>query len=78
LLGGSSAALLGVDPIVVLFDSQVLNGMLMPLIIFVLALLVNDRAVMGGHRSTLYFNVWLAISFLIMAAGAALLIRQLV
>jgi Mn2+/Fe2+ NRAMP family transporter len=78
LLGGSGAALLGVDPIVALFDSQVLNGVLMPLIILVLTLLVNDHVVMGAHRSTSYFNVWLVISFVIMAAGAAMLIRQLV
>jgi Mn2+/Fe2+ NRAMP family transporter len=77
-LSGAVATLLGVDPIVMLFDSQVLNGLLMPVLIVVLALLVNDSRVMGEHRSTLYYNVWLAVSLLVLAGGALLLLRSLI
>jgi NRAMP (natural resistance-associated macrophage protein)-like metal ion transporter len=77
-LSGSVAVLLGVDPIVALFDSQVLNGLLMPVLIVILALLVNDRRVMGTHRSTPYYNVWLAISFVVIGAASVALLAGLV
>jgi Mn2+/Fe2+ NRAMP family transporter len=76
-LSGAAAALLNVDPFVALFGSQVLNGLVMPIIIAVLALIVNDRRVMGTNPSTRYYNVWLVISFLIMAVGAVALILRL-
>jgi Mn2+/Fe2+ NRAMP family transporter len=78
LVSGSGAVLLGVDPIVALFESQVLNGLLMPLIVVILGLLVNDRVVMGESRSTPYYNAWLAVSFVVMAGGAVMLVRSLI
>jgi Mn2+/Fe2+ NRAMP family transporter len=66
-LAGGLAAFLGVDPIVALFDSQLLNGLLMPVVILVLALVVNDRQVMGAFPNTRYYNIWLGISFVVMA-----------
>jgi len=69
LLSGAAAALIGVDPIVAMFDSQVLDGLLMPFLIAILALLANDRRVMGRDHSTTYYNVWLVISILVMGGS---------
>lgn len=77
LLSGGLAALIGVDPIVALFDSQILDGFLMPVLIVVLGLLANDRHLMGTNRNTAYYNVWLVITFLVMAAGALWLLVSL-
>jgi Mn2+/Fe2+ NRAMP family transporter len=78
LMSGGVAVFLGVDPIVALFESQILNGLLMPGLIVILAFLVNDERIMGTQKSTTYYNVWLGISFTVMASGAVFLIRGLV
>jgi len=77
LLGGLGA-LVGIDPIVAMFDSQILDGLLGPVLIVILFLLVNDHRVVGKHRNPLYYNVMLGASFLVMAAGAVMLLSQLI
>jgi Mn2+/Fe2+ NRAMP family transporter len=76
-LSGGLAAVIGVDPIIALFDSQILDGLLTPVLIVLLLVLANDRRVVGRHRNTVYYNAWLVICFGIMAIGAVLLIRSL-
>lgn len=73
LLSGGLAAVLGVDTIIALLASQILNGLLMPVLIFILALLANDHRVMGSDRNTPYYNFWLAIAFVVIAGSAVLL-----
>ena len=75
-LSGGLAVVLDVDPIVALFGSQILNGFLMPILVAVLFVLANDRRVMGRDRNGPYYNVWLVVTFVVMAAGAALLVSQ--
>ncbi len=77
-LSGGLAVVLGVDPIVALFASQVLNGLLMPILILILALLANDSRVMGSDCNTPYYNVWLAIAFVVVVGSAALLVASLI
>src|SRR5262249_27712905 len=43
LLSGGLATYLGADPIQALFYSQILSGILMPILVVVLILLANDR-----------------------------------
>lgn len=76
-LSGGFAVLLGVDPVIVMFDSQILNGLLMPALIVIVYWLANDPRVMGPDRNSIYYNVWLAISFVVMTASVALLIQGL-
>lgn len=73
-LSGSVAVLLGIDPITAMYDSQVLDGLLMPALLVVLARLVNDRHVMGPFRNTRYFNFWLIVSILVMGIAAVALL----
>lgn len=77
-LSGSAAVLLGVDPITAMYDSQVLDGLLMPALLVVLAMLVNDRHVMGPFRNTRYFNFWLIVSILVMGIAAVALLLSLI
>ena len=77
LLSGGLGAVLGLDPIVALFASQILDGLLMPVLIAILALLVNDERVMGADRSTLYYNAWLVIAFVVMTGAGILLIGSM-
>ncbi len=77
LLSGGMGAVLGLDPIAALFASQILDGLLMPVLIVILALLANDERVMGPDGSTFYYNAWLVIAFVVMAGAALLLIGSL-
>jgi Mn2+/Fe2+ NRAMP family transporter len=77
LLSGGLAAFLGVDPVVAMFDSQILDGLLMPVLIVILALLANDSRVMGADRNTPYYNFWLVTAFVVMTSAAALLVAAL-
>jgi Mn2+/Fe2+ NRAMP family transporter len=77
-LSGGAAAFLGIDPILALFYSQILNGLSMPFMIVILFLLTNDRRVMGDDRNGRYYNVWLVLSALIMAVAAVWLVAGLV
>lgn len=77
-LSGGLAAFIGVDPIVALFDSQILDGLLTPILIVLLFLLVNDRRIMSGTVNPRYYNVMLVISFVVMTVAAVALIIQLV
>ena len=77
-LSGSLAAVIGVDPIVALLYSQILGSFLMPILIVVLYLLVNDRRLMGNERPSRYYNVWLVVSFVVITAGVVLLVVNLI
>jgi NRAMP (natural resistance-associated macrophage protein)-like metal ion transporter len=77
-LSGCAAILFGLDPIITLFYSQVLDGFLMPILVVVLFLLANDRRVMGQFENGPYYNLWLVITFLVMMGGAILLVISLV
>lgn len=77
-LSGGAAALIGVDPIAALFDSQVLNGFLMPVLVALLFFLANDRRVIGLDGNRHYYNVWLAITFVVMTGSAVMLTTGLI
>lgn len=77
-LSGGVAVLLGVDPIVALFDSQVLDGLLMPILIVCIFLLANDPGLMGADRNSPYYNTWLILTFVVMAVGAVMLLAGLI
>lgn len=77
-LSGGLAAVIGVDPFVALLYSQILATFLMPILIVVLFLLVNDRRLMGNEPPSRYYNLWLVVSFLVMVAGATLLVAHLI
>jgi len=58
LAGGALISLLpDFEPIDALFYSQVLDGVLLPVVIFVLLMLSNDRRIVGHRRNPRWVNV---------------------
>ena len=66
-------ALLGLNPIQLLFWANVLSGVLAPVLVVYLFMVGNNRAVMGKHRLGPITNVGLVITALVMVAAACLL-----
>ncbi|HET8626159.1 MAG TPA: Nramp family divalent metal transporter [Thermomicrobiales bacterium] len=54
---GGAVVLLPVDPIGVILLSQLIDGLLLPVVLVFILLLINNRAVMGRYTNTAAFNV---------------------
>ncbi|HUW64529.1 MAG TPA: Nramp family divalent metal transporter [Spirochaetia bacterium] len=55
---GAGLILLPSAPLVpIMFWSQVLNGVLLPVVLIVMLVLINDRSLMGEHTNSPFFNV---------------------
>jgi NRAMP (natural resistance-associated macrophage protein)-like metal ion transporter len=74
LLGGLLMSVLNIDPIQALVVTAIINGLVAPPILVLIALLARDRKVMGEHRSGLLSSslVWVATGT--MTAAAVLLL----
>jgi len=75
---GAAPILLPRAPLVeIMFWSQTLNGLLLPLVILVMLRLINDPTLMGRHTNSVAFNlvawgtaaVMVALSFLLLMTG---------
>ncbi len=73
-----AVALIGFDPIQLMFWANVLQGVLSPALIVLILLLGNRRAVMKGYRFGRRLNATLGLMALIMFAATALLIYGMV
>ncbi|HEX5505602.1 MAG TPA: Nramp family divalent metal transporter [Thermomicrobiales bacterium] len=54
---GAAVVLLPVDPIGVILLSQLIDGLLLPVVLVFILLLINNRGVMGRYTNTAAFNV---------------------
>jgi Mn2+/Fe2+ NRAMP family transporter len=54
---GAAVVLLPVDPIGVILLSQLIDGILLPVVLVFILLLINNRGVMGKYTNTAAFNV---------------------
>jgi NRAMP (natural resistance-associated macrophage protein)-like metal ion transporter len=73
---GAALVLLPDAPLIsIMFYSQVVNGVLLPVILIFMLLLINDRRIMGDHVNSRFMNVvgWLTIIVLIILTGAMVL-----
>ena len=77
IIGGLLMNFLSIDPIKALVVTAIINGVVAPPILVLIALLARDRTVMGDRRSGPWSNglVWLAT--LLMGAAAVALISTL-
>ena len=73
-LGALIAILPGLPIISVLLLTQVINGVLLPVILFAILRLVNDRELMGSHVNRPLYNVGAWATALIVSASSLLLI----
>ncbi len=74
---GAAIALLRVAPVVLMFWSQVLAGLLLPPLVAVLLILANDRRIVRAHRNRPVSNVVGGATVLFTLALAVLTLRQL-
>lgn len=65
LLIGVLIAILGFNPVLMLVYSQVLNGVLMPILIILLLLISNNKKIMGPHTNKLLTNFFGGLAFLV-------------
>jgi Mn2+/Fe2+ NRAMP family transporter len=58
--------------IAIMYYSQVINGMLLPIILIFMLLLINDQRIMGDHVNGRFMNAitWLTVVVLIILSGA--------
>ncbi len=75
---GVAIALSGMQPMAALFYSQVLNGILAPVLIIMIILLCNNRILMGKYVNRLFDNIFGWLAALIMIAGSASLLYFMV
>ena len=77
IVGGLAMNFLNINPIEALVVTAIINGMVAPPILVLIALLARDRRVMNEHRSGFWSNslVWLAT--MVMAAAAIMLVATL-
>jgi NRAMP (natural resistance-associated macrophage protein)-like metal ion transporter len=77
IVGGIGLALVGVNPIRMLFYSAVLNGLLAPPLMVLVMLVANNRKIMGGHVNGFWLNLlgWAATGAMA-AAGVALVLTS--
>jgi NRAMP (natural resistance-associated macrophage protein)-like metal ion transporter len=57
LIGGAVVLLPGAPLLGIIFYSQVLNGVLLPVVLVLMLLLINNEKLMGKYRNNLAFNV---------------------
>jgi Mn2+/Fe2+ NRAMP family transporter len=70
LLGGAAISLWpGFHPAAALFYSQVLNGVLLPLLMLILLVLSNDARIVGGTRNPMWVNI-VAVLTIVLASAA--------
>lgn len=77
LLVGAIIALLGIDPIKALFYSQILAGLLAPILIAMILVITNHGKTMEGKTNGWFDNLFGSLSFVVMTLASVLLIVQL-
>ncbi len=66
-VGAAVALLPGIDVIQLLLVTQVLNGLLLPIVLVAILRLVNDPEVMGAHTNSRLYNLiaWATVAFVV-------------
>ncbi len=77
LAAGLAVAVLGFDPIRLMFWANILQAVLAPVLVVLLLLVGNNRKIMGGQRIELLTNAGLLLTALILVASTALLFYEL-
>jgi Mn2+/Fe2+ NRAMP family transporter len=57
VLGALTILIPGISLIKVMFWSQVINGLLLPVILVVILMLVNDQRIMASYVNSRFYNV---------------------
>ncbi len=77
MLGGLAMNFIGIDPIQALVVTAIINGIVAPPMLVLIALLARDRTVMGKQRSGRWSNALVWVATCLMGAAAIALIATL-
>jgi Mn2+/Fe2+ NRAMP family transporter len=75
-LGAGAILVPGISLLGIMYASQVLNGVLLPVVLVYMLLLINDRRIMGRHVNTFVLNlvaVVLAVALIILSGAFGIL-----
>ena len=78
VLIGSLLALTNIPPMIMLLYTQVLNGLLTPLLIVILLLISNNKKIMGKHTNKFWSNAMGILSLIVMLGFDILLLIKLI
>jgi len=77
IVGGLVMNFLSIDPIQALVVTAIINGVVAPPILVLIALLARDRTVMGDRRSGAWSNALVWTATVLMGAAAIALVATL-
>jgi Mn2+/Fe2+ NRAMP family transporter len=75
---GAAMSLFGLKPMLMLFYSQVLQGVLTPLLLILLILVANNSGIMGEHTNPRWSNIIGWITVIVMLSFSLLMFRQII
>jgi NRAMP (natural resistance-associated macrophage protein)-like metal ion transporter len=78
LLVGSLLGLLGIPPMQMLFYSQVLQGILTPILLVFLIMICNDKKIMGSYTNKFGSNFWGWFTVAIMVLATVIMFIQMI
>ncbi|OGD67946.1 hypothetical protein A3F08_02340, partial [Candidatus Berkelbacteria bacterium RIFCSPHIGHO2_12_FULL_36_9] len=78
LIAGSAMGLLGISPISMLFYSQILQGVLTPILLIFLVLICNDKKLLGEYTNKLWSNFWGWFTVIVMLSLSGIMFYQLI
>jgi len=78
-VGAGIALIPGINVIKLLVSTQVINGLLLPVILVAILLLVNDREIMGRHINGRIYNAiaWVTVAAVVLLSTVYLVITIL-
>lgn len=78
-IGAAIALIPGINVITLLVSTQVINGLLLPVVLIAILLLVNDREIMGQHVNGRIYNAisWVTVIAVVLLSTIYLIITML-
>lgn len=76
LVGGAVILLPGVPLIPIMYVSQIVNGVLLPVVLIFMLILVNNRRVMGEHRNAHWQNLLVGATIVVIGILSVMLVVQ--
>ena len=77
VLGAAFVLLPDISYIGIMYVSQVVNGILLPIVLAFMLVLINDKRIMGRHTNSPFYNVAcivLSVAVALLAIGSAVLV----
>lgn len=78
IIMGISLSLLGIRPMAMLFYSQVLQGILTPILLIFLVIITNSKAVMGKHTNGIWTNFIGWFTIVVMLGFSLIMLVELI